>query len=273
MNASDTKPRGGIMDAVKTLNSAARTVLASAFLIISSTVGYLVYDRVNGDQIRLEQSEMAREAAEEKIVGLTNQIESFRVENERLKTSMRLLKMDQRLALLEIVDQQPDPDNDQQVFTTIRFRELSPDGDPIGEGKQFSIVGDIVYLDNWVVKFEDEFVEINDLQRGTSLALFRRVFGEYQKPSEGFLLDEVGKMPQAYRSGGVPSDFERAIWSEFWTFANDSAKAKAMGIRAAHGEAVSVKAVPGASYRISLRASDGISIEPYERPREVLPTE
>ena len=88
----------------------------------------------------------------------------------------------------------------------------------------------------------------------------RRVFGEDQKPNDGFVLDEVGSMPQAYLRGGEPSDFEREIWSQVWEFANDREKAAAKGIRAAHGEAPSIKAKPGQVYQISLRASGGLSI-------------
>ena len=39
-------------------------------------------------------------------------------------------------------------------------------------------------------------------------------------------------------------------------------KARELGIRAAHGQAVSIKTQKGKSYRILLRASDGLSIVP-----------
>jgi hypothetical protein len=58
------------------------------------------------------------------------------------------------------------------------------------------------------------------------------------------------------------SDFEKKIWDEFWTIANDEAKANEMGIRAAHGEAPSMKLQKGKSYKVLLRASDGLSITP-----------
>jgi hypothetical protein len=43
---------------------------------------------------------------------------------------------------------------------------------------------------------------------------------------------------------------------------NDEQKARDLGIRAAHGQAVSIKAQKGKSYRVLLRASDGLSIVP-----------
>jgi hypothetical protein len=65
------------------------------------------------------------------------------------------------------------------------------------------------------------------------------------------------------------SDFEKQIWSEFWTIANDEKRAREMGIRALHGEAPSMKLQKGKSYRILLRASDGVSITPDTGPPPV----
>jgi len=52
------------------------------------------------------------------------------------------------------------------------------------------------------------------------------------------------------------------IWNDFWVIANDPKEAEQMGIRAAHGQAVSIKVQAGKSYRLMLRASDGLSIVP-----------
>ena len=105
-----------------------------------------------------------------------------------------------------------------------------------------------------------------DLERGTSLVLFRRIFGEMQQPIDGFPLDEIGSAPRAYLRGGKMSDFEKKIWDDFWAIANDPARAERLGIRAAHGQAVSMKIQKGKSYRVQLRASDGLSIVPEETP-------
>ena len=60
------------------------------------------------------------------------------------------------------------------------------------------------------------------------------------------------------------SEFEKKLWGDFWEFANDPKKAAEMGIRAANGEAVSVKVREGKTYSISLRASGGLSIRPLD---------
>jgi hypothetical protein len=144
----------------------------------------------------------------------------------------------------------------------VRFVELSPGGEPLSDGKVFEFDGDVIYIDNWVVQFDDKFVEAADIEKGTSLCLFRRIFSESQAPEKGFSLDEVGMRPQAYSRGGEMTDFEKAIWTQFWDIANDPDKAASMGIRAANGEAISVKVRAGASYNIRLRASGGLTIEP-----------
>lgn len=260
---------GRVTDTVATVNSTIRTVLATVVLFFLGGTGWVVYDKVTRDQrelqmaqdqLTLAQSQLGD--AEQQIVGLEGDLQAASEQIDRLETSLRLLKMDQRLARLDIVDQTTDPSG--VVQTTVRFHELTPDGEPVGDPREFTVEGDVIYLDNWVVKFEDEFVEQAHLQRGTSLALFRRIFGEQQKPADGFALDEVGLLPQAYARGGQPSEFEKQIWDEFWVFANDREKAREKGIRAAHGEAVSIKAEKGRSYRIVLRASDGLSIVPID---------
>jgi hypothetical protein len=155
-------------------------------------------------------------------------------EIERLQVAMRLLKMDHRVARLTAVEQTRDEATGES-FMLVEFVELNDEGHPIGTPRQFRIRGDMVYIDHWVVKFDDQYVEQADIDRGTSLVLFRRIFGEMQQPIEGFPLDEVGTAPTSYARGGQMSDFEKQIWDDFWTIANDKTRAEAMGIRAAHG--------------------------------------
>ena len=68
---------------------------------------------------------------------------------------------------------------------------------------------------------------------------------------------------QPYGRAGEPmSDFERQLWDHFWIIANDPERAAGLGIRALHGEAVSMRLRAGLRYQVSLRASDGLSIQP-----------
>ena len=63
------------------------------------------------------------------------------------------------------------------------------------------------------------------------------------------------------------SPLEHDLWANFWDYANDPAKAKQAGVRAAHGEAPSIRVQAGKRYRVELRASAGLSIIPEEQMR------
>ncbi len=289
---------GRTVETLSTINSMIRTALGVAIvggLGWAGWLGYSVYDDHTGKlkrteteladaQAALDEKDnqlAAKEAAiEEKdtliaeqdatiltkndeIADLNDEVAAKAKEIEKLDTAIRLLKVDRRLAKITVIAQEQAADSD-MVYTTIEFVETNEAGEPIDEPKQFRIKGDVVYIDYWVVKFEDEYVEEADILRATSLCLFRRIFGERQQPMEGFLIDEVGSRPKAYSDGEQIGEFEKRIWDDFWNIANDEQKARDLGIRAAHGEAVSTKLREGKQYRLMLRASDGLSITPAE---------
>jgi hypothetical protein len=216
---------------------------------------------------------------EAQLQGLTEQLETKKREVEqlgkdlaasreqvqRLQTAMKLLKVDHRVAQISVLSQQGSAE-DGDLATKFSFVELNPQGQPLEQPRVFTVAGDVLYVDAWVVKFSDEFVELGDPLRATSVCLFRRVFGEKQQPKEGFQLDQAGTLPAAYRNGGKPSDFEQQIWERFWDYANNPAEAQKAGVRAAHGEAPSIKLLPGKHYRVELRSSGGLSVVPDDNP-------
>ncbi|MGN6136911.1 MAG: hypothetical protein ACTHOU_20710 [Aureliella sp.] len=249
---------GRIHDGIRTFNATVRTVLMAGVAGLLGYGGYLGYSRFN-------KHERALATANAQVARLTGELKEKTEQLEKLETSLRLLKTDQRLARLDVLAIDRD-EKENAIKSRLRFVELSPAGDPISTGKYIELPGDVVYVDNWIIKFDDKYVERADLQRGTSLCLFRRIFSEHQKPTDGVSLDEVGMRPQAYARGGQMSQFERRLWSDFWQFANDPEKAAEMGIRAANGEAVSIQVREGRSYGIELRASGGLSIKPVPSP-------
>lgn len=282
MSNSNRPHRPGMMESLATINSFFRTVLAALVLGAASFAGWFGYTTFNAKEIeaqkkekqlaevnqRLTEAEQELKSAQADIVKKDQllvekdvEIDKLNVENERLETSLTLLKVDSRLARVTVLEQGTDP-NTKETFSRIEFVELNDEGNPIDTPREFRISGDVVYIDNWIVKFDDKYVEQADIERGTSLVLFRRIFGEMQQPIDGFPLDEIGARPKAYASGGKESDFEKKIWGDFWNIANNEAAAKELGIRAAHGQAVSMKVQKGKSYKVQLRASDGLSIVP-----------
>lgn len=266
---------GSVIESVKVINSTVRTLLVLIMLGIIGGGSYWGYMKISEEQRKTEMVERELVGLQDKLGQTSKALQNANAENEVLKldveakrkeiekllTRLQLLKVDTRLARLDVLSVVPGAEG-QPPTSKVRFTELSPTGEALSAGKEFEFNSDLIYVDNWIVQFDDKFVEAADIDKGTSLCLFRRIFSDEQKPNDGFSLDEIGMRPQAYSRGGELSDFEKEIWSKFWDFANDKTKAEAMGIRAANGEAVSIKIRPNMSYQLQLRASGGLSIEP-----------
>jgi hypothetical protein len=267
----------GILNGLATINSFLRTLIALALVAAAGTAGWFGYNSYTaGDQAKQRATQLEQELSDAKsrldkaelqVTSLTaelrrkdEQIAELAANVKKLETALHYLKIDHRVARFTVVDQYADAAG--QVTTVIDFVELDDSGQPLDSAKQFQIQGDLVYIDGWVVKFEDQYVEQADIERGTSLLLFKRIFGSGQRPDDGHVLDEVGAAPRIYSRGRKLSDFEKKIWDDFWSLANDPAKARELGIRAAHGGAPFMKVEKGRSYRILLRASGDPTIVP-----------
>ncbi len=190
---------------------------------------------------------------------LRAQVSQLKEDNARLQLANRLLKVDIRRARIDVLSQTESPDP-QKIQTTFRFTEFDDSGRQVGQAREFTILGEKMYLDSLVVKFNDELVETNDEGRSHSLCVFQRVFGEFQRPSEGFPVDVADAPPAIYRDDAGTSELEKQIWSRFWEISNDPLLQKSLGVRANHGEAVVQKLTVGKSYLVELRASGGLSI-------------
>ncbi|MGD9720067.1 MAG: hypothetical protein AB7O59_02495 [Pirellulales bacterium] len=251
---------------VSNLASIMRALVSLALLAVLGGGGWVAY-RAYDARERLER-ELDEKSA--RVEELSNQNRDLTVRNERLaaeveklKLAMRLLKVDHRVARIDVLDQQAGAERPQTRF---QFTELTSDGNTVGQPKELTVEGDTVYIDAWVIKFADELVEQGDPLRSTSVCLFRRIFGEYQEPSGGFALDADGSRPAVYSQGNEMSALERDIWANFWEYANNPAKAAKSGVRAAHGEAPSIRLELGKRYRVELRASAGLSIVAEDAP-------
>jgi hypothetical protein len=244
---------------ISSLANIMRGLVSLVILGLLGASGWIAY------QIHDERAQVDRELREKtaELVVKTAEIGRLTKENQRLDLALRLMKIDHRVAEITVLDQREGEPHSQTKF---QFLELSKDGSPLGEKKTFTVEGDTIYVDAWVIKYDDALVEGQDPLRSTSVCLFRRIFGEYQEPSEGFALDASGSRPAVYSQGNELPPLERDIWANFWEYANNPAKAKQAGLRAAHGEAPSIRLELGKRYRVELRASAGLSIVPEDLP-------
>jgi hypothetical protein len=240
-----------------------RSTVSLLTVLLLGTTGWLGYQHYVAPDPELQAKEQELADKTRQLAQAQQDLAAEKKKNERLEMAVRLHKVDHRVAQIIVEDQWQD-DETKHLMTRFRFVELSSDGKPLHKPHSLTIEGDVVYIDYWVVKFEDRFVEEGDPLRGTSICLFRRIFGERQKPAEGFVVDHVSSQPVAYGRGAEISEFEKQIWESFWEYATDASKAQTAGVRSAHGEAPSNRLVKGMRYPIVLRASDGLSFLPPE---------
>jgi hypothetical protein len=285
---------GRVNDTVSNVNATLRNLLLAALVGVAGVGGYTAYNLYNEPKQQLADTQAELEksleglrkansdlaARQREIADLNKTVAEKTAQVDRLEVRLKLLSVRHRLARLKVLDQRevaalnpvPPAQGDESpasrpnLVTKIEFSEVNEQGEPIGQPKQFDIVGDMVYVDFLRVTFEDKFVEQSDIDRSTALALFQRIFGEHQEPVEGFQLDTVGTRPTAYGRGTEMSEFEKRIWDDFWLIANDPKRAAEMGIRAAHGDAVSIRVRPGKTYEIDLRSTGEISARVVEPP-------
>jgi hypothetical protein len=249
---------------LKTLDSASNFIRAVVSLVVTGIVGaagWLGYETYYAKDLVLKEKDAQLAASQAQIDAMNKDLEVKQREIERLDTAMWLLKVDHRIAQLEVLDQKKDPASGRLV-TRFSFVETDDQGRPLEQPREFEIEGNEVYVDAWVVSFNDEFVEQGDPLRGTALCLFRRIFGQYQSPAEGFELDAVGARPAAYSHGSEPSELEKKIFGDFWEYANNPERKKEDGVRNVQGKASYTQLRPHMKYRLMLRSTGDLTIDP-----------
>lgn len=253
-----------------------RTVVLAAFVGLAGWWTYFLRDQLVGHKRQLEEREQRIETLtedlrdrDEKIDELAVAIDELGAELEasrervrELELSLWLLKVNTRVARVEVVEQGPSPEDPEQTVTRVRFVEIGPEGEPVGPERLIDVQGKVLYVEGLVIKFDDDFVEGGDALRGSSVALFKRVFSEHQAPNEGVAIDRPRMHPLPHRDDDIPDPFYEDLWERFWDYANDPELAASKGVRAMHGEAPSIELREGKTYRIELRASGGLTIRP-----------
>jgi hypothetical protein len=214
---------------------------------------------VRTQEVRRLGTELEARVAE--IARLEEELVAKELEIQALELAKRLLQVTHRVARLEVLAQGATAEEPERVRTTVRFTELDADGEPLSGGQELTVEGKRIYVESLVIQFEDRFVEQGDALRGTSLCLFKRLFGEEQSPSQGVSIDAAGQQPLVYGGDTSTAGLHRALWERFWDYANDPALARELGVRAVQGEAPYVEARPGKTYRLELRASGGLTIQ------------
>jgi len=185
-------------------------------------------------------------------------------EKERIIAALAQ-KLDRSWAEEMIADVRVDSVDENAPSMSLTFVQYQPGTEKATLKRSMTLPGREFYIDALVVKFDRKLVEEGDGLRGKSLLLFRRAFGDRQKPIDGVPLFRTGidsLVPEAMQIDAAPTKFEQDLWARFWGYANDPKAASEAGIRVAQGEAPHVKAVVGQVYKLTLRASGGLDITP-----------
>lgn len=229
-------------------------VLAGAYFRADQTRRRAEALRAQNQRLITEQKELIR--AQQRLAR-----ENARLEQQKreLAQVIERLRVERRVARIEVLEQHTDEDGTPRQ-TVIRFSERGRGGRKLAP-LTFGVPGDTPHFDALVIKFDDNYVAHADQLRGQSIALFRRIYGETQSPSDGYWLGQPGKVPDIYRVHADPSPFEQQLWREFWTYATDPEKAAAAGVRVAQGEAVYAPMKPGEHWTLTLEADGGLNLK------------
>ncbi len=146
------------------------------------------------------------------------------------------------------------------IATTLNWIELDEHGREVGR-RSYTIPGRTLFVDAWTVRFPQDAVVADDLLRGRSLVLLRRIYSDAMQPREGFPIDTPGGIPDGYAAGDAQR-FEQAIWKGFWRLAADPDAAAREGVRVAQGEAVYKPVAPGQVYELRVENAGGITLTP-----------
>jgi len=201
----------------------------------------------------------------------TKELEQTKVENARLSTANKLLKVTKRLANITVTEMGELEDG--VPFFDVLFEEVDSYGNPVAKAREFRLKGDQLWVDCWVCKFDDDYVEQGDELRGTSLCIFKRILGNLDGQNGGYpldRLDEDGKVvpPGIYHSGPRMTEFEEKIWSDFWKIANDPELQDEMGIKATHGQIDYLKVEKDRIYSVKANSLGGFDLDPLPIKRD-----
>jgi hypothetical protein len=225
-------------------------ILVSGLLVVSGGFAVYRYDRNRTEAL------------------LQAQVKELQAQKQHLQDYVARLTSQRRLAEMVVTEQTTVGG---LLKTTLLFSELGPDGSRLPP-RFFTIDGNVVHIEALVIRFDLEYVEKDDPMRGRSLALFHRLYGDFQMPSEGFSLDEPGKAPDFFACVDAPSqevrNFEAGLWKNFWKLADDATERQKRGVRLVQGEGPWRPVYPEFVYTISLETAGGLTVA--SRPMDEL---
>lgn len=186
------------------------------------------------------------------------QLESAVVKLEKEKDDLRdfasRLSASRRVGQVNVLEQKIDASN--RVQTRLRWQEIGASG-LLDEPREIDAIGKQVYFEAFVLKFEPSLVGAGDKERGESLALFRRIFGDGQVPSTAV---EFERASRPHTSTQPAKSNDDALWGRFWEFTESPQLASTFGVRVAQIEAPAIAVSQGDVLEVTLDAAGGLNV-------------
>lgn len=187
---------------------------------------------------------------------LRNKVAALEKEKTQLVDYANRLSASRRVAQVTVIDQRADEAG--RMLTSLMWQELGPGG-TVGSPQSIEVQGTTVYFEAFVLKFAHQRIAQGDPDTSSSLALFRRVFGDRQAPETA---------PQFDRSARPPIDISpqtqqlhARLWGRFWEMVDNPKVADEFGVRIAQCEAVAAILKKGQIWEVALDAAGGLNLK------------
>lgn len=269
-----------------------------------SVGGTMLYERNYGETARLRRETAAlntqRDQANQRTIVLQGERDDVMRQAAQVQAQLDAERVQYRVAVIEVVDQQDSTQYPGQKETTVRYQETDSRGNRLGNAEFIKLLGTRLYMHGQVVRFP----EVNPLTSGLpaelsgrSLFLTRGLYTERYAPRDGFPLNPLGIGPHGRDSAlalpnlrlpgtgttqpTTPRGTTEDVYRRFWDIANDPARARELGVnvRDAFGQGVFVDTqlgrdgLPlgvGRRYSINLQHSDGLTMRSDSIPADEL---
>lgn len=175
-----------------------------------------------------------------------------------------------RIAHLFVESQRTD-ERGRAIDTDVTFVELDDQGAELAR-QQFTVPGDVLFVDAWTIKFNHRGVAEGDPLMGRTLVLLRRIYSDRLAPKDGLPIDTPGAIPPGYAATDA-GRFEKKLWENFWALASDARLADELGVRVAQGEAVYKPVRAGQRFELLADAAGGLSLTPMPKGNQQRPQE
>ncbi len=173
-------------------------------------------------------------------------------ENKKLREAITNLTHEDQIGYAKVVRQER---RGGRLHTTLIFVETARD-DKLKQilRKEYTVEGDVIHFDALIVKFKNQMV-LDGKER--AMYLWRRVYGEYMTPSEGFPIETEGDEPARYEGLLAKLSIQDRVmfWSHIWDLASNPQKLHEYDIEAIYGNVVYTKLREGLIYVFKISAT------------------